>query len=121
MKRMIMAGLAAIAGAMLATASMAYDANVDVVMMGPQPDVGIYDLALVPDGADLLIASHVLVEADVVPDGLTAAAIASFQMASLTEPMATRGGVSDLMVDDAMRLWRSRTVDAFTVSPDLLI
>ena len=120
MKEFAMAGLAAIVGLVtMAGAAMAHD--VDVLVMDLQSDVGIYELTLMPDGADLLMGVDVLAEVDVAPDGLTGAAIMAVQAASLTEPMATRGAASSTMVDDAMRLWRVRTVDAFTMSPDLLI
>lgn len=122
MKRTFMCGLAAIVGLVtMAGAAMAHHADVDVMTMDLQPDVGFYEMTLMPDGADLLMGADVLAEVDVAPDGLTGAAIMAVQAASLTEPMATRGAASSTMVDDAMRLWRARTVDAFTVSPDLLI
>lgn len=121
MKKMMMAGLAVIAGAVLATASMAYPADVDILMIDLQPDNGIHVMARTPDGPDLLMAADLLAEAYVVPDGVASAAITTFQSASLPDRVVALGGVSDLMVDDAMRLWRAQTVDAFTVSPDLLI
>jgi LPS sulfotransferase NodH len=119
MKRTFMCGLAAIVGMVtMAGAAMAHDAEVNVMTMDLQPDVGIFELTLMPDGADLLMGADVLAEVDVAPDGLTGAAIMGVQAVSL---MATRGAASSTMVDDAMRLWRARTVDAFTISPDLLI
>lgn len=122
MKRTFMCGLAAIVGLVtMAGAAMAHHADVDVMMMDLQPDVGFYDMTLMPDGADLLMVADVLAEVDGAPDGLTGAAIMAVQAVSKTEPMSTRGAASSTMVDDAMRLWRVRTVDAFTVSPDLLI
>lgn len=118
MKRTFMCGLAAIVGLVtMAGAAMAQNAEVDVLMLDLQPDVGIYELSLMPDGADLLMGADV----NVLSEGMSGSAIASVQAASVTEPLATRGTASSTMVDDAMRLWRARTVDAFTVSPDLLI
>lgn len=122
MKMFAMAGLAAIVGLMTLTltgAAVAHD--VDVLTMDLQPDVGIYELTMLPDGSHLLMGEVVLAEVDVAPDGLTGAAIMAVQAVALTEPMATRGAASSTMVDDAMRLWRARTADAFTLSPDLLI
>lgn len=122
MKRTFMCGLAAIVGLVtMVGAAMAHDAEVNVMKMDLQPDVGIYELTLMPDGADLLMVADVLAEVDVAHDGLTGAAIVAVQAVSLMEPMATRGAASSTMVDDAMRLWRARSVDVFTVSPDLLI
>ena len=122
MKRTFMCGLAAIVGLVtMVGAAMAHDAEVNVMKMDLQPDFGIYELTLMPDGADLLMGADVLAEVDVAPDGLTGAAIVAVQAVSLMEPMAKRGAASSTMVDDAMRLWRARTVDVFTVSPDLLI
>jgi hypothetical protein len=121
MKKFAMAGMAAIVGLVtMAGAAMAQHADVDV-MMDLQPDVGFYEMSMLPDGADLLMGVDVLAGVDVVPDGVDGAAIMAVQAASLTEPMATRGAGSSTMVDDAMRLWRVRTVDGFTMSPDLLI
>jgi hypothetical protein len=117
----IMAGLASLAISVMATAPMANIADVDVLLIDLQPDVGIYQLSLLRDEVDLMQSIDVLVTIDVVSDGLAAAAIDAFQTVSLADPMATRGGASDLMVEDAMRLWRTRTIDAFTVSPDILI
>lgn len=122
MTRMLQCGLAAIFGLVtMASAAMAHHADVDVMTMDLQPDVGFYEMTLTPDGADLLMGADVLAEVDVAPDALTGAAIMAVQAVSLTEPMATRGAVSSGNVDDAMRLWRVRTVDTFTTSPDLLI
>ncbi|MEH6521210.1 hypothetical protein [Sulfitobacter sp.] len=122
MKRTFMCGLAAIVGLMtMGCAAMAHQVDVDVLKMDLQPDIGIYELWNVPDVADLLMAVNVLAKVDVVPDNLAHADIVAVQWVSLTESMAMRGTASSTMVDDAMRLWRARTVDAFTVSPDLLI
>lgn len=122
MKKFALAGMAAIVGLVtMVGAAMAHHADVDALMMNLQPEVSIYELSLLPDGADLLKTADVLVEVDVVPDGLTGATIATVQATSLTEPLATRGVASSTIVDDAMRLWRTRTVDVFTVAPDLLI
>jgi hypothetical protein len=120
MTKFAMVGMAAIVG-LVAMAGTAMAHDIDVLVMDVQPDVGIYELTLMPDGADLLMGVAVLAAVYVVPDGLDGAAIMVVQTASLTEPLATRGAASSTMVDDAMRLWRVRTVDAFTTSPDLLI
>lgn len=119
MKKMFMGGLAAIAGLMMAGAAMAH--SVDVLMMELQPDTAVYELTLVPDGAGLMAGAEVLAELDFVQDSLSVAEIAVFQTVSLTNHLATRGAAADSMVDDAMHLWRVRTIEAFTVSPDLLI
>ncbi|MEP4950069.1 MAG: hypothetical protein ABJU46_03735 [Paracoccaceae bacterium] len=120
MKKLARSIGAAIYGVILmAGAALAHDDG--VMTMDLQPNVGIYELTLMPDGADLLMGADVLAVVDVVPDGLAGAAIMAVQAVSLTELMATRGAASSTMVDDAMRLWRVRAVDAFTVSPDLLI
>lgn len=121
MKKLFLAGLASIAGVMLAGAAMAHTDDVDVMMIELQPNVSVFQLSLSPDGDDLLMTADVFAEIDVVPDSLTGAAVANFQLVTRTDHLATRGGASDSMVDDAMRLWRVRAIDAFTVSPDLLI
>lgn len=118
MKRLLLAGLACFVGLAFATASMAHHGDIDVLVVDLKSDVGIYNLTMEPD--DLMFVD-VLADFDVVPDRLQGESIGTVQSFSLTEPMATRGGASGTMVDDAMRLWRSRTILSFTVSPDLLI
>ncbi len=120
MKRIITAGLAAISGLMLATVSMAHHADADL-MVGQLVHGEIYELTLVPNGADLLAVSEAMEGVDVVPDGSVAAVVLSFQQTSITEPMSARASLSVSKVDDAMRLWRSRVANSITVQPYLLI
>lgn len=117
MKKIAMAGLAAVLGLVALTgAAMAQPADVDAMVVGLQPDVGIYELSQLTDGDEL--ALDVLFDVDVAPDRLTLATVLPVPEAT---PMAARGSASSTMVDDAMRLWRVRTADAYTSSPGLLI
>jgi len=120
MKRAFMCGLAAIVG-LVATvgAAMAHHADMDV-MIELKPDVGVYEMSMFHD-VDVLTGLDVLAHVDVAPDGLKGVAFEADDSKSLEEPMATRGAASSTMVDDAMRLWRTRTAAVFTTSPDLLI
>lgn len=116
MRRTFMCGLAAIVGLVtMAGAAMAHHTDVDVLMLDLQPNVGIYELSLMSEHA------AVLAEIEVTPDVAPVAAVVALQSTSLTEPLTRRGAASSTMADDAMRLWRARTVAAFTISPGLLI
>ncbi|WP_407496881.1 hypothetical protein, partial [Pseudooceanicola sp. MF1-13] len=97
--------------------SMFHDVDVLIEL---QPDVGVYEMSMFHD-VDVLTGLDVLPHVDVEPYGLSSVAFNAVHTKSLEEPMATRGAASSTMVDDAMRLWRTRTVAVFTTSPDLLI
>ncbi len=117
MKRAVLCGLAAIVGMVtLAGAAMAHHSDVDMLTMDLRADGVIYQMTAVPD----LHAPVMVSELDAVPDWLTAAETA-FQAPSLIEPLSERAIASVTLADDALRLWRVRTADVFTISPDLLI
>jgi hypothetical protein len=119
MRKMFLGSLAAIAGAMFATAGMADGVGVDV----QQLDVSIQ---VMPDGAGLMALADVLPMAAggiyVLSDGADLLVIAdAVLVAAVMQPMEAPGGAFTLLVNDPDAIVWSSGVTAFAVPPDLLI
>ena len=120
MKKLMVGLLVSIAGMALATASMAFDGNYDV-LVGQLHGDGKPALVQMGDGDALTLHIVEVADVDVGPDGTFVPDGANIQMMVLTKATAVTGGGAAPQVVDLLLVWRTRAVAGFAVPHDLLI